>query len=105
MGPKINRKIEKNKNFRVLTNKFEMKKKALQFMNLTFLNKYQENNYLINLHYLQFFGRRSSVSSIKNICVETGRYRGVLSFYKLSRLKLKEFGSMALLPGLRRSSW
>ena len=104
MGPKINRKIEKNRNLRVLTHRFEMKKKALQFINITFLNKYHENNYLINLHYLQIFGRRSSVSNIKNICIETGRYRGVLSFYKLSRLKLKEFGSMALLPGLRRSS-
>ena len=58
----------------------------------------------MNLSYLQHFGRKSSVSTIKNMCIETGRYRGVLSFYKLSRLKLKEFGSMALLPGLRRSS-
>ena len=105
MNNKINRKIEKNKRLRNITNKYEMKKIVYKYININFLNqKIYNNNYINNLYYFQRYGKRSSSSIIKNICTQTGRARGILSFYKLSRLKLKELGSMALIPGLRRSS-
>lgn len=60
-------------------------------------------NYLNSLYYSQKY-KKSSISYIKNICIFTARYRGVSSYYKLSRLKLKQFGTMGLIPGLRKSS-
>ena len=63
------------------------------------------NNYINNLYYLQNYSKNSSISVIKNMCIDTTRSRGVLTFYKLSRIKLKEYGTMGLIPGIRKSSW
>ena len=62
------------------------------------------SNYINNLNYLQKYSKNSSISIIKNMCIDTTRSRGILTFYKLSRLKLKEYGSMGLIPGIRKSS-
>ena len=62
------------------------------------------DNYINNLHYLQNYSKNSSISVIKNMCIDTTRSRGVLTFYKLSRIKLKEYGTMGLIPGIRKSS-
>lgn len=63
------------------------------------------NNYINNLYYLQKYSKNSSISIIKNMCIDTTRSRGILTFYKLSRIKLKEYGTMGLIPGIRKSSW
>ena len=102
MSTKITRKIDKNKFNRESTKKYEIKKLIFKYLNIT--NKITYTNYILNLHHFQKYKKNSSISIIKNICTITGRYRGVLSFYKLSRIKLKEFGSMGLIPGLRKSS-
>jgi small subunit ribosomal protein S14 len=99
MGTKIHRKIMINKQIRFRVKKYELKKKVLKFI---FLQK--NYNYLKNLYYFQNFNENSSISLIKNICIQTGRSRGVLRFFKLSRLKVKELGNLALIPGLRRAS-
>ena len=49
--------------------------------------------------------RRSSLSRFHNYCIETGRSRSVISFYKLSRLQFRRLASKGSLPGLRKSSW
>ena len=75
---------------------------------LIFRKKYnyeiQLSNYINNLYYLQKYSKNSSISIIKNMCIDTTRSRGVLSFYKLSRIKLKEYATMGLIPGIRKSS-
>ena len=98
MGNKIQRKMDKNKNYRILLKKFEMKKIVNQY------TRDSGNYYLCNILSTSH-NKNISVSIIKNICTQSGRYRGILSYFKLSRMKLKELGSSALLPGLRRSSW
>jgi len=100
MPNKISRKLNKNKLHRQLNKKYELKKLVLKYLTL----KVNSINYLNNLYYFQKY-KKSSVSFIKNICIYTARYRGVSTFFKLSRLKLKELGTMGLLPGLRKSSW
>lgn len=99
MGNKIQRKMDKNKNYRILVKKFEMKKLVQKYA-----NDANDAYYLNNLKSSPQ-DRYNSVSIIKNMCTQSGRYRGILSYFKLSRMKLKELGSSALLPGLRRSSW
>lgn len=41
----------------------------------------------------------------RNYCLETGRARGVLNSYGLSRIKMKEKGDLGQITGFRRSSW
>lgn len=42
---------------------------------------------------------------IKNRCTRTSRAKGVLSFFKLSRMTFKERASFGHIEGIRRSSW
>lgn len=47
----------------------------------------------------------SSSTRIKNICILTGRSRGVYRFFKLSRIQLKKLISEGFLPGVSKYSW
>ena len=50
---------------------------------------------------------KSTLSKVQivNRCISTGRSRGVLRFYKLSRIQVREFIGKNLIFGLRRSIW
>jgi small subunit ribosomal protein S14 len=49
--------------------------------------------------------RDSSPSRLRNRCLLTGRARGVLRKFKLSRLCFREMASMGLIPGVTKASW
>ncbi|MEP1229065.1 MAG: 30S ribosomal protein S14 [Litorimonas sp.] len=49
--------------------------------------------------------RNSAETRIRNRCQVTGRPRGYYRKMKMSRIALRELGSMGLLPGLVKSSW
>lgn len=49
--------------------------------------------------------RDSSVIRLRNRCQLTGRPRGYLRRFKLSRLTFREMASMGLLPGVTKASW
>lgn len=49
--------------------------------------------------------RDSSPIRLRNRCQLTGRPRGVLSKFKLSRLTFREMASMGLIPGVTKASW
>ncbi len=97
----VRKKVINNKN-RQNSKKYELNK--IVFNYLWKIKKYKLQYKFFNLN-LHKYGKKSSISKIKNICVITSRSRGVLKFYKLSRIKLKEFCTMGLIPGLRKSSW
>ncbi|MCB1213021.1 MAG: 30S ribosomal protein S14 [Chlamydiia bacterium] len=42
---------------------------------------------------------------LRTRCQFTGRARGVLSKFKISRLCFREMASMGLIPGVTKSSW
>lgn len=54
-----------------------------------------------------FFSRTKNeyLSKIKNRCFFSNRSRSVLSFFGLSRIKIREFASFGLLNGTKKSSW
>ena len=54
---------------------------------------------------LSKFPRNSYITRVRNRCIITGRGRGVYSKYKLSRIKLREYSLLGLLPGIKKSSW
>jgi small subunit ribosomal protein S14 len=49
--------------------------------------------------------RNSSATRVRNRCELTGRPRGVYRKFKLSRIALRELGSVGQIPGLVKSSW
>jgi len=49
--------------------------------------------------------RNSAETRIRNRCQVTGRPRGYYRKMKMSRIALREYGSMGLIPGLVKSSW
>ena len=49
--------------------------------------------------------RNSARIRVRNRCEVTGRPRGYLSKFKLSRIMVRELGGEGLLPGLIKSSW
>ncbi len=49
--------------------------------------------------------RNSSKVRIRNRCVLTGRPRGYYRKLKMSRIALRELGSLGQIPGMVKSSW
>jgi small subunit ribosomal protein S14 len=54
---------------------------------------------------LQNFPRNSSSVRLTNRCIITGRSRGVLRCFCISRLVFREMAHQGLLPGVQKSSW
>ena len=49
--------------------------------------------------------RNSAENRVHNRCEVTGRPRGYYRKLKMSRIALRELGSLGLIPGLVKSSW
>ena len=49
--------------------------------------------------------RSSSKTRIRNRCILTGRGRGVYSYFRLSRIALRDLASKGYLSGITKSSW
>ena len=54
---------------------------------------------------LQKLPRRTSEVRIRNRCELTGRPRGYLRAFKMSRIAFRELASCGLIPGVTKSSW
>lgn len=49
--------------------------------------------------------RNSSPTRLKNRCAETGRPRGYMRTFGLSRLAFREHANKGEIPGVTKSSW
>ena len=49
--------------------------------------------------------RNSSRSRVQNRCTLTGRSRGALRVFKMSRIRFRELASQGLLNGVSKASW
>jgi small subunit ribosomal protein S14 len=49
--------------------------------------------------------RNSSPTRLKNRCIETGRPRGYMRQFGLSRLSFREHASKGEIPGVTKASW
>ena len=47
----------------------------------------------------------SSAIRVRNRCSQTGRARGYLRFFGVSRIVFRELASAGVLPGVRKASW
>lgn len=49
--------------------------------------------------------RESSATRLKNRCEVTGRPRGYLRKFKMSRIAFREYAHKGQIPGVKKSSW
>lgn len=94
--------IEKEKHRRKLVQKYSKKHKKLklQIKQSTFLEK------KFDLHRkLQKFPRNSNPTRLTNRCLLSGRSKGVLRDFGISRHFFRELAHEGLLPGVKKSSW
>jgi len=54
---------------------------------------------------IQSLPRNSSAVRVRNRCQLTGRARGYLSNFKLSRITFRELALKGMIPGIKKSSW
>lgn len=117
--------IQKDKKKRHLYKRYELKRRMYKLLLLQIYEKQynpsnnceamknrltapnSENQYLMTncIRLLQNLPRNSSLSRIRNRCMITGRARGVLSSYKISRITFRQYANQGRLPGITKASW
>lgn len=76
----------------------EIKSKSLD-MNLS---EEERHNARIALNKMK---RDTCPTRLRNRCQLTGRTRGYLRKFKMSRITFREFASMGMIPGVTKASW
>ena len=54
---------------------------------------------------LQLLPKNASYVRLHNRCKLTGRPRGYIRFFGLSRIQFREMASSGLIPGVKKASW
>ena len=54
---------------------------------------------------LQSIPRNANPISLHNRCAITGRPKGYIRLFGLSRIQFREMASAGLIPGVRKASW
>ncbi|MDH3004926.1 MAG: 30S ribosomal protein S14 [Candidatus Shikimatogenerans sp. JK-2022] len=73
-----------------------------------FLKYYKKRNFLKRKKRyldLQKIPKNASKVRIKNYCKITGRFRGYIRFFGISRIELRRLSSNGLIPGIKKASW
>lgn len=94
----------------------EKQKRRERLVNLKWAKRQELRNKIHNIHLseeekeeariaLNKMPRDSSPIRLRNRCKLTGRPRGYLRKFKLSRLSFRELASMGMIPGVTKSSW
>lgn len=58
-----------------------------------------------NIEGLRKLPRDSSPTRLKNRCEVTGRPRGYIRKFKMSRIAFREFAHKGQVPGVKKASW
>ncbi|MEL6244672.1 MAG: 30S ribosomal protein S14 [Pseudomonadota bacterium] len=95
--------IEKNERRKRLVAQYAEKRAALKAQamdeNLSLEERFKARLKLAELP------RNSAPNRVRNRCEVTGRPRGYYRKMRMSRIALRELGSLGLVPGLVKSSW
>ena len=83
--------IARNKKLKRMAKKYEEKRRKLKEE-----GKWEE---------LQKLPRNSSPTRVNNRCSLTGRSRGFIRKYGISRIKFRELALEGKIPGVRKASW
>jgi small subunit ribosomal protein S14 len=95
--------IERNKKRERLVKKFQEKRNELKKRVVD--TKLSLKDRMAAQAELTKLPRNSSATRIKKRCSQTGRARGFIGFFGVSRIVLRELASNGLLPGVKKASW
>jgi len=95
--------VEKNNRRRKTVERLAGKRKALKAVIMN-QDLPMEERFRAQLK-LAALPRNSAAVRIRNRCEVTGRPRAYYRKLKMSRIALRELGSLGLVPGLVKSSW
>jgi small subunit ribosomal protein S14 len=95
--------VEKNKRRRRLVNRDAAKRLALKAIIMDQSNPIDER-FRATMK-LAEMPRNGSKTRIRNRCEVTGRPRGYYRKLKMSRIALRDLGSLGQVPGIVKSSW
>lgn len=95
--------IQKNNRRKKLTEKFAKKRSILKAI-IYNKNTSLEERFKRILELAQI-PRNSARTRVRNRCELTGRPRGVINKFGLSRHKIRELSGEGLIPGLIKASW
>ncbi|MGC4027096.1 MULTISPECIES: 30S ribosomal protein S14 [Mesorhizobium] len=95
--------VEKNNRRRKLVAQNAAKRRALKAIIMD-QSKSLEERFQAQLK-LAAMPRNGSKTRIRNRCEVTGRPRAYYRKLKMSRIALRELGSLGMVPGLVKSSW
>jgi len=96
-------KIVREKHLKDIINKYSEKRKELKKIILDPNSGVEEKEIAVNK--LDSLPRRSSAIRLRNRCFATGRPRGVLKKFSLSRLCFREMALKGEIPGITKASW
>jgi small subunit ribosomal protein S14 len=95
--------IEKNERRKKMTAQYAVKRAALKaVMQNQASTDVQKRAAQVGMQHLP---RNSSKQRIRNRCSMTGRSRGYVAAFGLSRIAFREMALMGLIPGVRKASW
>jgi small subunit ribosomal protein S14 len=95
--------VEKNKRRERTVAKFAEKRKALKAIIQS--GKSSPTDRMTALFQLQQLPRDASPTRLHNRCQMTGRARGYLRRFGLSRIAFRELALNGEIPGVRKASW
>jgi small subunit ribosomal protein S14 len=95
--------IEKEQRRRRTVAKYADKRKQLKDIIKNFNSPEEEKALaMVNLNKMP---RNSAPCRLRNRCQLTGRARGFLRHFQMSRLSFRELASMGMIPGIVKASW
>lgn len=95
--------VEKNNRRRAMVARHAAKRKALKAIIMD-QSKPMDERFRAQLKLAQM-PRNSARTRVRNRCLVTGRPRAFYRKLQMSRIALRELGSLGLVPGLVKSSW
>ena len=95
--------IARNKKRKKLVNRYAKKHADLKAFVNNVNASYDER--MAAMSALQQMPRDANATRIRNRCQITGRSRGVMRRFGISRIKLRELFTLGQIPGLEKSSW
>tara|TARA_R110002073_G_scaffold188611_1_gene347486 strand:+ start:377 stop:682 length:306 start_codon:yes stop_codon:yes gene_type:complete len=95
--------IQKNQKRRRLVKKYSEQRKELKSV-IQDRSLPPEDRFMAQLR-LAELPRNSSPTRVRNRCRVTGRPRGFYRKFGISRIAMRDLGSVGALPGLVKSSW
>lgn len=95
--------IEKNNRRKLLVERY--KKIRMELKDIIKNPQTTKQDRLIAQEKMAALPRNSSHVRVRNRCELTGRARGYMGFFKLSRIMFRELALQGVLPGVKKTSW